>query len=454
MQKGRKVPMEYDLIVIGGGGAGATAATEAIKYSNSKVLLITEEEHVAYPRCDLPHLFFSEESEVKSILTDKIYDSQRNLEIKRKTKVTHIDFDEKKVKAKGPAGSEEFSYSALVIATGSRVFRPPIKGVDTKGVFFLRTFDHLMGIRPHIKDARKCVVIGAGAIGVELCELTTKRGIKATLIEALPHVLPKALDADMASIIEKTLIENGIEVIIGKGVSSINSKNGKVSSVSVGDDEIPADTCFVSTGCRPNTELLRDTKIELGPTGAVKTNSRMETNIKGVYAAGDCAETYHLHTKEPITPFLGSSANKQGKIAGINAAGGDLCYGGTLMPAILRVFDYEVGMVGMTQTDAKLRNYPCVVSKVSQYERPLFSPSDKKGTIKMVADPHGKILGCQIIGEKVASKIDQLAVGMYNDITARELMLYESAYAPLISHCLNSISLAASVIQRKVEKLR
>jgi len=444
--------MEYDLVVIGGGGAGATAATEAIKYANSKVLLITEEEHVAYPRCDLPHLFFSDESEIKNILTDQIYDSQKNLEIKRKTNVTGVDFDGKTVKVEDQTGKEEFGYSSLVIATGSRVFRPPIKGIESKGVFFLRTLSHLMEIRPHIKNTKECIVIGAGPIGVELCELMTKRGIKAALVEAFPQILPRALDPDMASIIEGMLVENGIKVITGQGVTSINSQNGKVNGVSVGDDEISADTVFVSTGSRPNTEFLRDTKIGIGPTGGIKTNNRLESNIKGVYAAGDCAETYHLVTNEPIIPFLGSSANKQGRIAGVNAVGGDLYYEGTLIPAVFRVSDYEVGTLGITQTYAKIKKLPCIVSKVSQYERPLFSPSDKKGTIKMVADPHGKVLGCQIIGEKVASKIDQLAVGMYKGITTRELMLYESAYAPLISQCLNSISLAASIIQRKVEK--
>ena len=202
--------MKYDFIVIGGGGAGATAATEAIKYAGKKVLLITTEEHVAYPRCDLPHMFFADESEIEHILTDKIYDSQRNLDIKRKTEVTSVDFDAKTLKTDGPDGKEEFTYQSLLIATGSRVFRPPIEGIENEGIFFLRTYDHLMDIRPHIQKAKEVVVIGAGAIGVELGELTTKQGLKATLVEALPNVLPRALDPDMASIIEKILVEIGI----------------------------------------------------------------------------------------------------------------------------------------------------------------------------------------------------------------------------------------------------
>lgn len=447
--------MDYDLVVIGGGGAGATGATEAIKHAGKKVLLITTEEHVAYPRCDLPHLFFSDDSAIEHILTDKIYDSQRNLDIKRKTKVTSIDFDAKTLKTEDESGKvEEIGYTSLLIATGSKVFRPPIEGIESEGVFFLRTLDHLMQIRPHIKDAKEVVVIGAGAIGVELCELTTKHGLKATLVEALPNVLPRALDPDMAKIVEKILVEKGINVIIGKGVNSINSKNGAVTGVSVEGEVIPADTVFVSTGSRPNVDFLKDTKLAFGPTGGIKTNNRLETNISGVFAAGDCAETQHVVTGEPIIPFLGSTANKQGRIAGINAVGGDLYYEGALMPGIMRVFTHEVGTVGITQSSAKFKDLPCVVGKVSQTERPLCEPGEIKGTIKMVADPQGKIMGAQIIGEKVASKIDQIAVGIYKDTTASELMLYETAYAPLISHCLNSIGIAAGVIQKKIDKSR
>jgi NADPH-dependent 2,4-dienoyl-CoA reductase/sulfur reductase-like enzyme len=446
--------MEYDLIVIGGGGAGATGATEAIKYAGKEVLLITTEEHVAYPRCDLPHMFFAGESEIEHILTDKIYDAQRNLTLKRKTEVTSVDFDARTLKTEGPDGSEEFGYKSLLIATGSRVFRPPIEGIESTGVFFLRTYDHLMDIRPHVQKAKEVVVIGAGAIGVELCELTTKQGLKATLVEALPNVLPRALDPDMAKIIENILTENGIDVVIGEGVNSIESENGKVTGISVGDRVIPADTVFVSTGSRPNVEFLKDTSLELGPTGGIKTNNRLETNIEGVFAAGDCAETKHVVTGEPIIPFLGSTANKQGRIAGINAMGGDLTYEGALMPGIMRVFTHEMGSVGITQSYAKFKEIPCVVGKVSQTERPLCGPDEIKGTIKMVADPDGKIMGAQVVGEKAASKLDQVAVAIYNGVTTKELMLYETAYAPLISHCLNSISIAAGVIQKKIDKSR
>ncbi|MBU2560264.1 FAD-dependent oxidoreductase, partial [archaeon] len=211
---------------------------------------------------------------------------------------------------------------------------------------------------------------------------------------------------------------------------------------------------FVSTGSRPNVEFLKDTKLELGPTGGIKTSEHLETNIEGVFAAGDCAETTHVVTGEPIIPFLGSTANKQGRIAGINAMGGDLTYEGALMPGIMRVFTHEMGTVGITQSYAKFKEIPCVVGKVQQTERPLCRPGEIKGTVKMVADPHGKIMGAQIIGEKVASKIDQIAVAIYNGVTTKELMFYETAYAPLISHCLNSISIAAGVIQKKIDKLR
>jgi NADH oxidase (H2O2-forming) len=448
---------EFDIVVIGGGGAGVTAATEALKFQPSlKVLLVSEEEHIAYPRCDLPYLIFEGEEKIQGIIMDAVYEKQKNLTIKKGASASEINTDDKTVVVKDltGGGEESFGYRSLVIATGSRAIKPPIPGLENKGVFALRTLKDLHDIRARIKKTKDCVLIGAGAIGIELAEILTEGGINTTVVEALPQVLPRMLDPDMASMVEDLLRENKVKVITGKYVTSINGHEGEVESVSVGDEEIPAEMVIVATGTRPNTDVVKGTDINLGPTGGIKTNNRLETNIKGIYAAGDCAETFHLITKEPMVSFLGSSANKQGKIAGINAAGGNLYYDGAFTPAILKVFDFEVGSVGLTQTDAKMRNYPSVFAKVSQYDRPLFTPSDRKSTVKMIADPDGRIIGCQIIGEKVAPKIDQIAVGIYKGLTTKELMLYESAYAPIVSQTLTSITLAADIIQKKIERMK
>lgn len=447
---------EYDLIVLGGGGAGVNAASEAIKYKGGiSVLLITDEDHVAYPRCDLPYLMFGPLEKVEKILMDTVYDKQKGLTIIRRTRCTGIDIDAQRVITKSEAEKEvEYSYRSLIIATGSSSLTPPIDGIKARGVFSLRSLDDLELIREGLKETKSCVLIGAGAIGIEVGEILFKNGKEVTIVDVMPQVLPRVIDPDMAKIVEDVIVENGIKVIKGKCVNRIISEEGTVTGVEVEGETISADAVFVATGGRPNTDFMEGSGIKIGPTGGVETNNRMETNVKGIFAAGDCAETHNLMTKEPVVAFLGSTANKQGKVAGINAVGGNLYYEGTMLPFVLEVFDYEVGSVGLTQTDAKNRNYPCAVSKVSQYDRPLFTEEDKKSTVKMVADPDGKIIGCQIIGERVPSKIDQMAVGMYKGLTTKELMAYESAYAPIISQCLTTITLAAEVLQKKIDRMK
>lgn len=435
--------MDYDLVVIGGGGAGVASACEALKYSpSSSVLLISEEEHIAYPRCDLPYLLFD-----GKLPSDAGYSRIKNLEILRGKKATDIDVKNRKV----ACGREEFEFDSLVIATGSRVFIPPIRGVESKGVVSFRTIEDFIKLKNLLESSDNVVIVGAGAIGLELAEVLVKKDYKITVVEMFNQILPKSLDKDMSKIVERTLIENGVNLRLGDRVEKILADKKGVKKVKLGKDEIKAEIVILATGVRPNVELAAKANIKIGKTGGIKTDERMETNKKNIFAAGDCAENVHFITREPFLGLLGSSAYKQGKVAGINAVGGDMKYDGIINPLILKIFDIEIGAVGLTEEQAK-QKFDCISAKVRGDEKALFN--DGFTIAKLIASRDGRILGCQLLGSRIPHKIDMLAVAMRKGMNVYELMLHETSYSPILTQQLPAITLASEILWKKLSKHR
>lgn len=436
--------MKYDLIVIGGGGAGLASACEALKYSpSSKVLVISEEKRVAYPRCDLPYLLFS-----GKLPSDAGYSRIKNLEILKGETAKGIDIKNKKVRC----SSGEFEYNSLVIATGSRVFIPPIPGVESEGVLPFRTLEDFNKLKELLSSAEKIVIVGAGAVGLELSENLSEKDYEVTIVEMFSQVLPRALDKDMALPIAKLMTERGITLRLGERVEKIKAEDGRVKSVALGKEEISADVVILATGVRPNVELAKNAGIEIGKTGGIKTNPRMETNIKNVFAAGDCAENIHFLTKEPYLGLLGSSAYKQGKVAGINAVGGNLSYEGVINPLILKIFDLEIGSVGLNEEEARKRYGECIITKATTDEKALFN--DGFTTVKLIATKEGRIVGCQMIGKRIPPKIDMLSIAIKKGVTVEELMLHETSYAPILTVQISAVTLAADVAWKRIIRRR
>jgi NADH oxidase (H2O2-forming) len=367
------------------------------------------------------------------------------------TTVTNVDSKEKTVNVTYKDGKEEtLQYDSLILATGADPFIPPIKGREKNGVFVVRTIEDGKKIDAAMKNAKSAVIIGAGLIGLEVAVASLERGLKTTVVEFLPYVLPVLLDKAMADRVQTALEEKGINIIVGKGAEEILGDD-KVTGVKVAGEVIPADVVVVATGVRSNLDLARAAGVELGRTG-IKANLRMETNIKDVYAAGDCVESIHLVTHRPVMSQLGTTAVRQAKVAGINAAGGYSTFVGAMGSWITRLFDTEVGGTGLTEFMAARSAIKTVSATIVSKTRADYFPGALPIRIKLIADKEtAAIIGAQVIGnEEVTQRINALSFVIQNQMTAYELAKAETCYAPPVSETWEPMTLAAEMLIRKL----
>jgi NADH oxidase (H2O2-forming) len=446
--------MTQKIVIIGAHAAGLDAASAARKTDRTaEITLITKEKKTAYSRCGLPFVLGGHIKTFDDLLVfpERFYKMMK-LNLLTETTVSKIDAKAKTVDIQNKNGKKEtLSYDSLVLTTGADPFVPPIKGREKKGVCVVRTIEDGEKINKAIETAKSAVIIGAGLIGLEVAVSCVERGLKTTVVEFLPYVLPVLLDKEMADRVQKMLEEKGMNIIVGKGAEEILGTD-KVTGVRVAGKSIPADVVVVATGVRANTELAKNAGVELGSTKGIKTNLKMETNIKGIYAAGDCAETINLVTLRPTMSQLGTTAVKQAKVAGINAAGGYSTFMGALGSWITRLFDTEIGGTGLTDFFAARAGIETVSGTIVSKTRADYFPGALPIRIKIIAEKESaKIIGAQIIGgEEVTQRINALSFAIQNEMTLQELAKAETCYAPPVNETWEPMVLAAEMALRRL----
>jgi len=445
--------MTRKIIIIGAHAAGLDAASAARKTDRTaEITLITKEEKPAYSRCGLPFVIGRHIKTFDDLVVfpDRFYKMMK-LNLLTETTVTNIDSKGKTVDIQNKSGNKEIlTYDSLIIATGADPFLPPIKGREKNGIFVVRTLEDGAKISKAVEKAKSAVIIGAGLIGLEVAVACLERGLKTTVVEFLPYVLPILLDKAMADRVQKTLEEKGMNIIVGKGAEEFHGTD-KVTGVLVGGETIPADLVVVATGVRANIELAKNAGITLGQKG-IKANVKMETNIKDVYAVGDCAESINLVTHRPMMSQLGTTAVRQAKVAGINAAGGYSTFTGALGSWITRLFDTEIGGTGLTEFMAGRAGIKTVSGTIVSKTRADYFPGALPIRIKLVADNETtKLIGAQIIGgEEVTQRINALSFAILNEMSIKELAKAETCYAPPVSETWEPMVLAAEMVLRKL----
>lgn len=446
------------VMIIGGGAAGMSAASRVRRLRSDWPITVLERgDYVSFILCGLPYyvegLVDSESRLV--VYTPEFFRMERNIDVRTGREARRIDTANRLVEAVDleSGASESFHYDRLVIAAGAQPVRPRIPGLDLDGVFTLHSIPSGMAIRSFLgsQTVRRAAIIGAGYVGLEMAEALRGVGAEVTVIEALESVLPGG-EPEIAALVDEELRRQGVEVRTGQLAQALQG-DGRVRRVVTSDGALDVDLVLVSVGVRPAVQTAREAGIKVGPTGAIATDSRMATNVPDVYAAGDCAEAHHLLTGRAAYVPLGTIANKQGRVAGINAAGGKAEFAGIVGTVGLKVFDLEVARTGLTEAQAREAGFDPVSAVVRFPSHASYYPDARDLTVKLVADAgSGQVLGAQMCGpDTVAKRIDTVAAALYARMSVADIESLDLSYAPPFATAWEGIQLAA---QRILEKLQ
>ncbi len=447
--------MARRVIVIGANAAGVEAASAARKKDRTaEITLIVQEKNAGYSRCGLPFVIGGQIPSFKDLIVyPPAYFQMLKLDLRTETKATAINTKEKTVIIQTPAGATEtLPYDSLVIATGADSFMPPIKGKEKAGILSLRGIEDGEKIDAAVKaGAKSAVIMGAGLIGLEVGVALIERGLSVTIVEMLPQILPQLLDADMAKGVQEHLEQKGMKILTSKGVEEFLGED-KVTGIKAGGEVIEADLFISAFGVRANTKLAVEAGIPLGESRAIKTNARMETDVKDVYAVGDCAEAPNIITHRPTCAQLGTIAVREGKVAGANAGGGYSQFTGVLASAVTRLFEIEAGATGISETSAARNRIEVVTGTISSKTKADYYPTAKPIKIKLIVEKESqRIIGAQIIGgEEVTQRINALSFAIQKQMTVRELAKADTAYAPPLCETWEPMVLAAEMVLMKL----
>ncbi|RUM33675.1 MAG: pyridine nucleotide-disulfide oxidoreductase [Archaeoglobus sp.] len=452
-----------EIVVVGGGATGLKAAARIRRLDDEAVITVIESgKYPSVSKCGLPYYVGGMLQEPKNLLETtygavrdvNYFKKVKNIDVLVETKAVDIRRSERSVKIITKGGKEdELNYDYLILATGSKPVKPRIDGIDEdiEGIVHLHNIEDAEKIFDiWEEDAEDAVIIGAGLIGVECAEALHNLDMNVTIVEIMEHVLPSLLDEDIACMVESHLRGKGITVMTSSKVDKILNDGEKVTGVIINGKELKADIVVVAAGVKPNVELAKRAGIEIGKTGAIKVNEKMQTSDKRIYAGGDCVECKHILTGDAVYTPMGSVANKHGRIIANNICGIESTFPGVLGTVIFQVFGLSVGRTGLCEKDVR----GAVVGRVAGADRFHFHPKHKPIRIKLIADSSGKLVGCQAAGMGVIDKrIDVAVSAITMGANVSELSNFDLAYAPPFSTAIDLILSSANMIKNKLDRL-
>lgn len=436
------------ILVVGGVAGGASAAARARRVDESAEIHVFERgPYISFANCGLPYFIGGEiDDRTKLIvMTPERFWSRSRIHAHVGHEVLSIDRAARAIRVKGPDGAvREERYDRLILSQGAKPIVPPLSGVDLPHVFTLRDIPDMDRIAQFIDERkpRRAVVIGGGFIGLEMAEAFHRRGIHVTVVERTPHILP-LLDSDMAALLQQRTRRPDFDFHVGATAAAF-TKDG----VDFADGtHLSADLVLLSVGVKAEVELARAAGLEIGTTGGVKTNGRMESSDPHIYAVGDAAETMHALTGARARIALAGPANRQGRIAGTNAAGGKLIYPGALGTSIVRVLDMTVGFTGLNSAQAAAAGFSFFASVTRDFSHAHYYPGATPVVIKVVAEEGtGRLLGAQVLGEQgVDKRTDVLATAIAGKMSVFDLETLDLAYSPPFGSANDPINTAGFV---------
>lgn len=440
------------LVVIGAVAAGTTAASKAKRTDPElEVVLLEKDTDVSYGACGLPYFVSGVIPKVEALVARRPAEfRERGVDLRIRHEVLSIDTASQKVHVADLDGAKDYvlSYDSLVVATGAVPIIPSVPGRDLPGVYGLRTLADGVTLQRALREKtpRNVVIVGGGSIGLEMAEAFRALNLNVTIVEMAPQLLTY-LDEEMSQLVRAEVERHGVQVRVNDGLVRFEGA-GHLEKVITQNAEIPADLALVAIGVRPNVRLAERTGIKLGAGKAIAVDSQMRTNFDGVFAAGDCADAVHQVTGEKVYIPLGSTANKQGRVAGSNAAGMACTFEGVAGTAVVKVFDLEVARTGLTAREARSKGMEVEVSAVKADDHARYYPDPTPLHIQLVVERQSRrLLGGQMIGAKGAAKrVDVLAAALYGKMSVDDLINVDYSYAPPYAMALDATLVAANVI--------
>lgn len=459
--------MSKKILIIGGVAGGASTAARLRRLDEtSEIIMFERGSYISYANCGLPYHIGNVIKERESLLlqTPEAMSKKYNVDVRVDSEVIKIDRENKTVEVKKTKTGETYSesYDILVISTGSTPLKPPIEGINSPGIYTLWTVPDTDKIKKFIgeKKPKNAVVIGGGFIGLEVAENLHHAGINVTVAEAMDQVMAP-VDYEMAQLVQNNMVSNGINLILGDGVSKFSSEDGTVTITLASGRTLTADMVLLSIGVRPNSKLAKDAGLELNQRGGIVVDKYLKTSDPNIYALGDVIEVEEFINKGRAMIALAGPANKQGRICANNIYGAEEEYKGTMGTSVAKVFDLTVASTGANEKTLKRmgmeegRDY--YTATISQKSHAGYYPESSELILKLIFSTDGKkIFGGQIVGEDGADKrIDTLATAIRMGGSIYDLKELELAYAPPYSSAKDPVNMlgfvAENIIQGKIK---
>ena len=345
------------------------------------------------------------------------------------------------------------TYDQLLIATGATPTCPDLPGANAVDIFGVSNLESGLNIHRRLAKGgvKRAVIIGGGYIGLEMAEALVMIGLEVSLINRPPQVM-KTLDDDMGALVSQALRDVGVTLYLEETLTAFETTAGKVTGIVTDKRTLPADIVILGLGVRPNTALAAAAGIPLGVKGSIRVNERMATGIDGIWAAGDCTESFHLVSRRPVHIALGTVANRHGRVAGINLGGGYATFHGVMGTAVTKICQMEVARTGLQEKEIAALGLEHESAVIKSRTRAGYFPGSGEITVKLLAEKgSGRLLGGQIVGmEGSAKRIDTVATALHAGFTVEEMINLDLGYAPPFSPVWDPVVIAARELAKKL----
>ncbi len=458
------------IVIVGGCAAGPKTAAKAKRVNpENKIELYTMENMVSYSACGMPYYIKGAVPSYQNLIVRTPEDfKKQGIDVFLNHKCTQILPDEKVVVFNtinnGIGETKRVEYDELVLCVGSRPYIPKIKNINLENIFQLKVLEDGIKIREKMENSKSVIILGGGYIAIEILEAFVKNGLKVTVVERNKDIMSQ-FDPEISTMIKDYITQrdgNLVDFVMNDEIIEFIGTKEFEGAVTGTGKVLHADFCVIAAGVIPNTELAKEAGVEIGITGAIKTDNRMRTNIEHIWAAGDCTEENCLITKKPMFAALGTIANKQGRVVGINlntdTTGVYEAFDGILGSAVTSYFDFSMSTTGLTETKAKLyakhTNIEPIAATITKRDKPGYMPDSNSITVKLVADKRtGELLGAQAVGVGDADKrIYTVTSALRANLTVQEFLHLDLTYSPAFSSTIDPLLTAAYKLKEEIDR--